>query len=100
MLTIDSQEPKSDSQSLISTPRRPKLRVYSILTMLDKKRKDKNANLHHLRRPDMRSDTIFTALDERRKGKGKFTPTDTFRSEIRYYYYPLEKRLKMQIYSI
>ena len=42
----------------------------------------------------MRSDTIFTALDERRKGKGKFTSTDTFRSEIRYYYYPLETRQK------
>jgi len=33
MLIIDSQEPKSDSQSLISTPRRPKLirrQIYSM----------------------------------------------------------------------
>ena len=85
MLTIDSQRPKSDSQSLISTPIRPKLIRRQIYPIWDFQIWD-----HIQFLPPW-------ILDKRQKGKdkrqkGKFTPSETSRSEIRYYFYPLDKR--------
>ena len=64
----------------------------------DEREKGKKANLLHLRPPDLRFITIFTNPDKRQKSK--FTPSETFRSEIRYPPSTKGKNAKRQIYSI
>ena len=56
--------------------------------------KGKKANLLHLRPPNLRWDIIFTPLDLDKRQKGKFTPFESYKPEMRHYFYPLGLKAK------
>ena len=62
------------------------LQIWDLLLFLPTRTKGKKANLLHLRPSDLRLDT--PPRQKVKMQKGKFTPSETSRSEISYYFYP------------